>query len=309
MLKPDRKYFESLSEKTNFQKDILEKVFRLADLLKMIYENEFLKTRLVIKGGTAINFIYFKMPRLSVDIDFNFVSDEAREDMLKSRENIDRILTKIFMIEGYEIEKVQPYALLQYNLKYNNTAGNIDRIKIEINFLERIPVFDIADKKIKVLDNPEFKVKTYQMEELFATKMRALMTRAAARDLFDVYMLLKSGLRFDERMLKKCFVFYFCLAEDFRKLNVESISEINPIEIKKFLLPLMEKGTKVDMSEVSGKVKEFASKMLLLDKNEQKFIEFFYEQKKVELDLLFEDLKYNTKLQNHPMIDWRLKNM
>ncbi|MBU4374280.1 MAG: nucleotidyl transferase AbiEii/AbiGii toxin family protein, partial [Euryarchaeota archaeon] len=62
MLKPDRKYFESLSEKTGFQKDILEKVFRLADLLKTVYENEFLKDRLVIKGGTTINFIYFKMP-------------------------------------------------------------------------------------------------------------------------------------------------------------------------------------------------------------------------------------------------------
>jgi predicted nucleotidyltransferase component of viral defense system len=309
LLKPDRKYFESLSEKTNFQKDILEKVFRLADLLKTVYENEFLKDSLVIKGGTAINFIYFKMPRLSVDIDFNFVSDETREDMLKSRENIDRILTKIFMTEGYEMEKVQPYALLQYNLKYTNTAGNLDRIKIEINFLERIPVFEIVENKISILDLPEFKVKTYGAEELFATKLRALLTRAASRDLFDVYMLLKSGLKFDEKALKKCFIFYFCLAEDFRKLKAESISEINPLEIKKFLLPLMEKGKKVDISEVSGKVKEFASKMLLLDKNEQKFIELFYEQKKVELDLLFEDLKYNTKLKNHPMIDWRLKNM
>jgi len=36
------------------------------------------------------------MLRLSVDIDFNFVSGEQREDMLKSRENIDKILTKIF---------------------------------------------------------------------------------------------------------------------------------------------------------------------------------------------------------------------
>lgn len=309
MLKPDRKYFESLSEKTNFQKDILEKVFRLSDLLRTVYENGFLKDRLVIKGGTAINFIYFKTPRLSVDIDFNFVSDEAREDMLKSRENIDRILTKIFMMEGYEIEKVQPYALLQYNLKYNNTAGNIDRIKIEINFMERIPVFGIMEKKIKVLDNPEFKVKTYRLEELFATKMRALMTRAAARDLFDVYMLLKSGLKFDERALKKCFVFYFCLAEDFRKLSAESLGEINPLDIKKFLLPLMEKGKKVEMREVSGKVKEFVSKMLVLDKNERKYIELFYGQKKADLDLLFEDVEYNAKLKNHPMIEWRLKNM
>lgn len=309
MLKPDRKYFESLSEKTNFQKDILEKVFRLANLLKTIYENEFLKDRFVIKGGTAINFIYFKMPRLSVDIDFNFVPDEARDDMLKSRENIDKILTKIFMIEGYEIEKVQPYALLQYNLKYVNTAGNIDRIKIEINFMERIPVFWIVEKKIRIFDAPEFKVRTYGLEELFATKIRALFMRAAPRDMFDVYMLLESGLKFDERALKKCFVFYFCLAKDFRRLNAESIGETNPIEIKKFLLPLMEKGRKTEMNGIVGKAKEFTSKMLALNGNEKKFVELFYEQKKADLDLLFENVKYNPRLKEHPMLEWRVKNM
>jgi len=33
--------------------------------------------------------------------------------MLKSRENIDKILTKIFTMNGYEIEKIKRYALLQ----------------------------------------------------------------------------------------------------------------------------------------------------------------------------------------------------
>lgn len=308
MLKPDRKYFESLSEKTNFQKDILEKVYRLADMLKTIYDDEFLKGKLVMKGGTAINFIYFNMPRLSVDVDFNFVSREPREDMRKSRENIDKILTKSFAMNGYGVEKMQPYALLQYNLKYTNTAGNIDRMKIEINFLERIPVFEIVEKKISIFDIPEFKVRTYRLEELFATKLRALFTRTAPRDMFDVYMLLKSGLKLDERTLKKCFIFYFCLAKDFRMLDLENIGRIDSLEIKKFLLPLMEKGKKIDMDEIFKKVNEFASKMLVLNENEHKFIESFYEQKNADLDLLFEDMKYNPRLKEHPMIGWRLKN-
>lgn len=309
MLKPDRKYYESLSEKTNFQKDILEKVFRLADLLRTIYDTEFLTDKLVIKGGTAINLIYFNMPRLSVDIDFNFVSGEQKEDMLKSRENIDKILTKIFTMNGYEIEKTKRYALLQYNLKYTNNAGNIDRIKVEINFMERVPVFEIAEKKISIFDIPEFKVRTYRLEELFATKLRALLTRTAPRDMFDIYILLKSGLKLDERALKKCFIFYFCLAQDFRKLDMESIGRIDSLEIKKFLLPLMEKGTRIDMDNISKKVNEFVSRMLVLNENEHKFIERFYEQKIADLDLLFEDMRYNTQLKEHPMIEWRLEKM
>ncbi len=309
MLKPDRKYFESLSEKTNFQKDILEKVYRLADLLRTIYDNEFLMGKLVIKGGTAINFIYFNMPRLSVDIDFNYVSGEQKEDMLKSRENIDKILTKIFTINGYQMEKIKRYALLQYNLKYTNNAGNIDRIKVEINFMERIPVFEIAEKQISILNNPEFKVRTYRLEELFATKLRALLTRSAPRDMFDIYILLKSGLKLDERALKKCFIFYFCLLQDFRKLDLESIDRIDSLEIKKFLLPLMEKGKRIDLDEISKNVTEFASKMLVLNENEHKFIERFYEQKNADLDLLFEDMRYNPNLKEHPMTGWRLKKM
>nr|WAI02816.1 MAG: nucleotidyl transferase AbiEii/AbiGii toxin family protein [Candidatus Methanoperedens sp.] len=309
MLKPDRKYYESLSEKTNFQKDILEKVFRLADLLRTIYDTEFLTGKLVIKGGTAINLIHFNMPRLSVDIDFNFVSGEQREDMLKSRENIDKILTKIFTMNGYEMEKIKRYALLQYNLKYTNNAGNIDRIKVEINFMERIPVFEVAEKKISIFDIPEFKVRTYRLEELFATKIRALLTRSAPRDMFDIYILLKSGFKFDERALKKCFIFYFCLAQDFRKLDMESIGSIDSLEIKKFLLPLMEKGKRIDMDEISKKVNEFVSRMLVLNENEQKFIECFYEQKYADLDLLFEDMRYNPQLKEHPMIEWRFKKM
>ncbi|MFH1471938.1 MAG: nucleotidyl transferase AbiEii/AbiGii toxin family protein [Nanoarchaeota archaeon] len=309
MHKSDKKYFERLSEKTRFQRDVLEKVFRLSDLLYMIYENEFLGRRLAIKGGTAINFIYFKMPRLSVDIDFNFVSDGNREDMLKARENINKILTKILRMEGYEIEKVQPYALLQYNLKYINTAGNADRIKIEINFMERVPVFEIIEKKIMILEKPEFKVRTYMLEELFATKLRALFMRAAARDLFDVYMLLESGLEFDKTMLKKCFIFYFCLADDFRKISTERISKIDQNDIKKFLLPLMEKGTKIDINNAGEKIKAFASELIVLNKNEQKFIRLFYEEKKAVLDLLFEDVKCNPRLGNHPMLKWKLRNM
>ena len=309
MLKPDRKYYESLSEKTNFQKDILEKVFRLADLLRTIYDTEFLMSKLVIKGGTAINLIYFNMPRLSVDIDFNFVSGEQKEDMLKSRENIDKILTKIFTMNGYEMEKIKRYALLQYNLKYTNNAGNIDRIKVEINFMERIPVFEIAEKKISIFDIPEFKVRTYRLEELFATKLRALLTRSAPRDMFDIYILLKSGFKFDERALKKCFIFYFCLAQDFRKLDTESIGGIDSLEIKKFLLPLMEKGKRIDMDEISKKVNEFVSRLLELNENEQKFIECFYEQKIADPNLLFEDMRYNPQLKEHPMIEWRLKKM
>lgn len=288
-----------MSKKTKIREDVLERVFRLSDLLYLIYQNDYLGRRLVLKGGAAIHFIYSNMPHLTVGLDFNFSSDEGREDMLDAREETDKILTKILLAEGYDMEKVQSSALLKYNLKYTSTSGNADEIKIEINFMGRVPVFKIVEKKIIIFEKPEFKVRTYLFEELFALKLRALFLRGIARDLFDVYVLFEQD--FDEEMLKKCFIFYYCLSEDFRKISMEHINKISPNDIEKL--------TEIDAAEIIRKTKEFVLELGMVNKKEQKFIRLFYDEKKVVLDLLFEGEKYNSHLGSHPMLKWRLRNM
>lgn len=55
----NRAYFRELSIETGFQVDILEKVYRLCHILITIQDHPELRKKLVLKGGTAINFIYF----------------------------------------------------------------------------------------------------------------------------------------------------------------------------------------------------------------------------------------------------------
>ena len=54
-----------------FRPDSLEKVFRLLSLLEALRSNAFLRPRIALKGGTALNLFFFEVPRLSVDIDLN----------------------------------------------------------------------------------------------------------------------------------------------------------------------------------------------------------------------------------------------
>lgn len=54
-----------------FRAEIVEKVIQLIGLLNELFDNSFLRQRLVLKGGTALNLFYFNLPRLSVDIDLN----------------------------------------------------------------------------------------------------------------------------------------------------------------------------------------------------------------------------------------------
>ena len=51
-------------------------------LLGALGSHPFLKGKLALKGGTALNLFVFDVPRLSVDIDLNYVGAEERETML-----------------------------------------------------------------------------------------------------------------------------------------------------------------------------------------------------------------------------------
>ena len=56
---------------------------RLANALNAIYSDEFLSSRLYLKGGTTINKVYLqKTARLSVDLDFNAIG--SKESIVES---------------------------------------------------------------------------------------------------------------------------------------------------------------------------------------------------------------------------------
>jgi len=62
-----------IAKESGFIRDNLEKVIRLTDILKYFNTNLLLAESLALKGGTAINLTVFDLPRLSVDIDLDFV--------------------------------------------------------------------------------------------------------------------------------------------------------------------------------------------------------------------------------------------
>lgn len=70
-------------ELTGFRPEVLEKVAHLLSLLDSFKSHPFLKGKLAIKGGTALNLFVFDVPRLSIDIDLNYVGAESREDMIQ----------------------------------------------------------------------------------------------------------------------------------------------------------------------------------------------------------------------------------
>ena len=104
---------QEFSVQTNFHVDIVEKVYRLTELLKEITKVPAINDKIVLKGGTAINFIYFNIPRLSVDIDIDYIGSVKQKEMLNDRKKFETILPRVFKKLEYTIESRGPYALLQ----------------------------------------------------------------------------------------------------------------------------------------------------------------------------------------------------
>ncbi len=70
---PDRRYFQVLSQHTGFIRDTLERAYRLVALLAEVDAHEPVRSKLALKGGTALQFLHLGLQRLSVDIDLNSI--------------------------------------------------------------------------------------------------------------------------------------------------------------------------------------------------------------------------------------------
>lgn len=94
------------AETTGFRPDVLEKVIHLLNLLDAFRSHPFLKGKLVLKGGTALNLFIFNVPRLSVDINLNYVGSEDRKGMVAERPKVEQAIQAVFSREGFTVRRM-----------------------------------------------------------------------------------------------------------------------------------------------------------------------------------------------------------
>jgi predicted nucleotidyltransferase component of viral defense system len=177
---------------------------RLSDILKSIYSDPFLSERLYLKGGTAINKLYLRRtPRLSVDLDFNAIGE--RKEVLGQRKKVRIGIIDMLKEQdpGYKIGSKTKYNLIPIHASFDPVFGEgAQHLKIEISNIERFPVL----KPVKIeLDGVG--INTYCLEELTATKLRALYSRLKGRDIYDLYFI--SNLDLNRLVLRKLVLYYF----------------------------------------------------------------------------------------------------
>ena len=306
-----KQYLADLANKSNFLRDNLEKMLRLVEILKFLNTDELLKGKLALKGGTAINLTSAKLPRLSVDIDLDFSENLSKEEITRERAQLAKRLSDYMWQEGYSLmqEPREHYALLSYVFSYINNAGNRDSIKVEINFMDRCHVLPLEHKQLHTKDFFEsFPILALNAVELYASKINALLSRGAPRDLYDTFTMIENNPVKDLDMLRKCLIFYNMVGgdQDIDNIGFQQIERINFQMFKRQLKPVIAKDDKFDLKAAKSVVIEFLQKLIKLTQSEKKFVREFRE-KNYAPQLLFDDNKIVENILSHPMALWRCR--
>jgi len=192
-----------------------------------IFSDDFLKKHLAFRGGTALHKLYLHpAPRYSEDIDLVQVKPGPIKPILQ---RIGEVVTFFEEPRKTEVRGHGAKALYRFTSEYEEIRL---RLKLEINCKEHFNVLGWVDFPFEV--NSEWfsgkaDIRTYNINELLGTKLRALYQRSKGRDLFDLdYSRNLMELNLDE--IAHCFKEYIAFA-----------TEKKPPSQKEFLLNIEEK--------------------------------------------------------------------
>lgn len=305
------------AEATGFRPDVLGKVAHLLGLLNAIQSHPFLKGKLVLKGGTALNLFIFNVPRLSVDIDLNYVGAEDREMMLDERPNIERAMQAVFSREGFTVRRMpEDHAGGKWALRYASTSGQAGNLEVDLNFMFRIPLWPVITRDSELVGAWQATgIPVLDHHELAAGKLAALLSRKQARDLFDSHRILRmENLQRDR--LRIGFVVYGAMNRiDWRTVSVDKM-DFDAAELGRQLIPML----RVRPAEVESKPKDYGvrlteecrdalSAVLPFADNELAFLDLLLDRGVVDATILTADPVLQQRIQRQPLLEWKALNV
>lgn len=305
---------DELAKELNFIRDNVEEVIRLGDILKFINNEPLLSQSLVLKGGTAINLLIMPVPRLSVDIDLDFTESCDRPTMLRQRKSITTLLQSYLFSNGYRLmpRSKSPFSVDSWIFQYTNIIGNLDNIKVEINYSMRCHLLPTEGRFIQLPIYADVNVRSLSLVELYASKIKALLERGAARDLFDVHNMIQSNIINDsqKQLLRKCVVFYAVVGGNSTPSDEFSMKAIECLQFKQIratLFPVLKKGTFYDLEAIKKNVCDYLKDLMVLSDTERQFIKQF-NSGEYKPELLFDDMEIIKRVNSHPMAIWKTRH-
>jgi len=194
MIKPGE--IQQIASSLQLKDTQIEKDYIISWILRGVYSNDYLKNRLVFKGGTLLRKVYYPEYRLSEDLDFTFAGVDFNTQIIKKEFNqvfewvLDESRIRLTMLDDTELTTGN----YNFYISYVGPLGGIGAqksIKVDISSTELIinePVYYVVQNEYSDLLEG-YTIKCYSLDELIPEKMRSLMQRTEPRDLYDIWCL------------------------------------------------------------------------------------------------------------------------
>lgn len=172
----------------------------LSRALSEIFARPALREMLAFRGGTALHKLFLDPPgRYSEDLDLvQVTAGPIKPVLLEVQEALDGWLG------APRSEQAADSVRLLYGFETTAKPVRRMRVKIEINTREHFAVEGFRQVSFAV-KNPWYaattQVTSYALEELMATKLRALYQRRKGRDLYDLWLALETLSPDEERVV------------------------------------------------------------------------------------------------------------
>jgi len=310
-MKLDAAYLNDVAKQTGFDPYNIEKVLRLKELLREFLRHPFLKGKLVLKGGTGINVFLFELPRLSVDIDLNYLGQVDRDRMQAERPEVERAVEQIALGLGYRTHAGKnDWALTEFHLSFNNHAKRADHLQVEVNFLMRVCALPPQSlKAIQLADEAPCEFPVLAIEELMAGKLKAMIERSHPRDLYDLYSFSQAGVNHDSEMLTKLTVlFASTLAHDLRSYTLDRYDRVKREDIERLLYPLLRSGDRPSTKDLTAALRPLL--VSVLDQAKEKAYLDAMARGEYRPELLFPKRPdIVERIARHPALLWKATNV
>lgn len=178
----------------------IEQDLILARLMIEIANDGLLGNELVMRGGTCLHKLHLTQPfRYSEDLDYVRRTHSGIRPFLDALEEIAASIG----LERHAVEQSGEMVHMVLDAEPTLPPGRI-RIRIEANVTETKPYRDPIKVPLKVESGwwrGEAEIATFVLDELMATKLRALYQRRKGRDLFDLWLVLTERSVDDEEIV------------------------------------------------------------------------------------------------------------
>jgi predicted nucleotidyltransferase component of viral defense system len=303
---------------TGFRPDVVEKVLRLSGILERLDRHPISHGAWLLKGGTALNLLHLDVPRLSVDIDLNFIGSEAVADMRLVRPDFERALTACCEREGCSVRRAPTeHAGGKFRLRFPSVLGGSQNLEVDVSYVARVPLLHTERRTARFPPGSALDVLTLSLEELAAGKFIALLQRTAARDLFDAATLVRVA---PDLLGRPGFRLALVCSAAASRIDCRSFhapeTKPDPRVVARELEPLLRRtaeGATPDCDELSTWIDEtlrpVGEELLAWSEGERRFIDRLLDEGEIDAEHIHADPAVQDLVRRQPMLQWKAQNV